>query len=221
MKIGITERGDAGIDFSWIGAKVDGMILITKKLSHQFIAAAARENAIVHATITGLGGTIIEPNVMPPGEAYEHFEDLVNEIGKERVVLRIDPIVPSRKEAAEKVFKDLRHFGTRVRISFMDNYTHVRGRFRRVKADLEPYDFHAPLAERIKMAKFFEGAEICGEPNMICSGCVSQRDLGILGLESGNGTKGQRLACCCLAEKTELLTSRKQCPHGCLYCYWK
>ena len=39
MKIGITERGDASIDYQWKGKlpSVDGAILITKNLTDQFI----------------------------------------------------------------------------------------------------------------------------------------------------------------------------------------
>lgn len=39
MKIGVTERGDAGIDFSWKDKShtVDGMILITKAINNAFL----------------------------------------------------------------------------------------------------------------------------------------------------------------------------------------
>lgn len=39
MKIGVTERGDAGIDFSWKDKShtVDGMILITKAINNVFL----------------------------------------------------------------------------------------------------------------------------------------------------------------------------------------
>ena len=40
MKIGITERGDAGLDFTWYNAvktnKVDGAVLITKNITSEF-----------------------------------------------------------------------------------------------------------------------------------------------------------------------------------------
>ena len=38
MKIGITERGDAGINLAWVSKvnTVDGMILITKNLTEMF-----------------------------------------------------------------------------------------------------------------------------------------------------------------------------------------
>lgn len=54
-------------------------------------------------------------------------------------------------------------------------------------------------------------------------GCVSKRDFEILGLniEDVNGSSNQRPLCLCCSAKTELLKSKKPCPHSCLYCYWK
>ncbi|CAG1004409.1 hypothetical protein METP3_03609 [Methanosarcinales archaeon] len=226
--IGITERGDAGLNFYWekeYGLQdCDGVILITKHLSTHFIERAAEYNSIVHATITGHGGTIIEPNVPPADESAKLFGKLVETLGTDRVVLRIDPIIPtfSHVATAKKVYEALKGYNTRIRISFLDNYPHVKERFQ--AAGLEPlkYSFHAPLAGRMEMASFFPGAEICGEPGMECTGCVSERDLRTLGIEPPKSLGGfQRAACKCLAVKRELLKHRGQCESGCLYCYWK
>jgi hypothetical protein len=109
--IGVTERGDAGLNFYWEKEyklqRCDGVILITKHLSSHFIERAAEYNCIVHATITGLGGTVIEPNVKPWQESSELFRRLIDRIGGERVVLRIDPIIPSRWEIAYEVYEAL------------------------------------------------------------------------------------------------------------------
>lgn len=60
MKIGITERGDAGLDYTWVTKlnKMDGVILITKNLSDKFIQTVtdcykSYPNIIVHAGCTG------------------------------------------------------------------------------------------------------------------------------------------------------------------------
>ncbi len=60
IKIGITERNDAGLDFSWYEKRnnYNGLILITKKLSDEFIEKVMDTNCIVHTTITGLGSSI-------------------------------------------------------------------------------------------------------------------------------------------------------------------
>ncbi len=227
ISIGITERGDAGLDFSWreSAKQCDGVILITKHLSPYFIEEAAKINCIVHATITGHGGTIIEPNVRPWCQSAELFRQLVNKIGAERVVLRIDPIIPSRWQTAHEVYKAL-HVNagnrTRVRISFLDNYSHTKARFNAAGIQPEPYYFHAPLIQRKTIAASFPDAEICGEPGMSCTGCVSAKDLSILNIPQIHDLKGnQRADCQCLAAKKELLNHRGQCLNGCLYCYWK
>jgi len=227
ISIGITERGDAGLDFSWRESvnQCDGVILITKHLSPSFIEEAAKVNCIVHATITGHGGTVIEPNVKTWHESSDLFRQLVNRIGALRVVLRIDPIIPGRWETAYQVYQTL-HVNTenktRVRISFLDNYPHTKARFRAAGIQPEPYSFHAPLVQRKTIAAHFPDAEICGEPVMPCTGCVSEKDLSILNIPQINSLKGyQRPACQCLAAKKELLKQRGQCPSGCLYCYWK
>jgi len=102
--IGITERGDAGLNFYWekeYGLRnCDGIILITKHLSDHFIERAAKYNSIVHATITGHGGTVIEPNVPSADESAKLFGKLVDTLGIDRVVLRIDPIIPTFDHAA-------------------------------------------------------------------------------------------------------------------------
>ena len=183
-------------------------------------------NCIVHATITGLGSSIYEPNVPDTNYSFYYFNNLCECIGEERVVLRIDPIIPT-KEGVEKALDVYNKFyienKTRVRISFLDNYPHVKQRF--IEAGLKPllYNFHAPLELRKEILKLFPNAEVCGEPGIKSIGCVSEKDLEILRIEMPeNVVKGfQRTECQCLSIKKEIFTERKQCPNRCLYCYWK
>ncbi len=232
MRIGVTEKGDAGLDFAWINKanEYDGIILITKHISYGFIEHASKTNAIVHATITGHGGTIYEPKVPPISISKIQFEHLVNKIGPERVVLRIDPIIPTDSGVAKAIFvyqQIHENMGkrTRIKISFMDNYVHVKDRF--TKAGIKPLDyfFHAPIELRKKIASYFPDAEICGEPGFDCEGCVSKKDLEIFGIDISKVDPKiggfQREECRCLACKIEMLNNKRQCKSGCLYCYWK
>ena len=229
VRIGITERGDAGLDFSWMRKAIDydGTILITKHLSYNFIEQAAKINSIVHATITGHGGTVYEPRVQPLLISRQYFQKLVDKIGQERVVLRIDPIIPTDSGIAKAIYvyqqlHENMDKKTRVIISFMDNYDHVKKRF--TDTGLKPLDylFHAPLELRQKITSYFPDAEICGEPGFQCAGCVSEKDLKILGIKGGSKIGGwQREHCKCLVCKTEMLSNRGQCRGGCIYCYWK
>ena len=67
--------------------------------------------------------------------------------------------------------------------------------------------------------------ESCAEPGLteaIPCGCISSYDLALLGLEDKDAaaTGPQRKNCLCYPGKTELLSNRRQCGHGCVYCYW-
>lgn len=228
-KIGVTEKGDAGLDFSWMKTSkdYDGVVLITKHLSHGFIEYASKINSIVHATITGHGGTIYEPKVPSLTISRMYFDILVKTLGPERVVLRIDPIIPDDRgiAVAINVYDQIHVKGgkrTRVKISFMDNYPHVKERF--TKAGLEPlnYYFHASLELRKKIAAYFPDAEICGEPGFNCTGCISKKDLEIFKIDAESKAGGwQREECRCLTYKTEMFKNKGRCQHECLYCYWK
>lgn len=219
MRIGITERGDAGLDPSWIANDCDGVIAITKA-PHKLISPLP-ENTIVHCTITGYGGTFIEPGVASPEITLESYNRLVDQYGGERIVLRIDPIIPSTKgiETAKAIFAKRRG---RVRISFIDAYDHVRERFAEHGIEIPWKGVHAPLETRKKYLEEFPDVEICGEPDLVCTGCVSKKDLAVLGLYSKSDKKAkQRPYCNCLAIKKELFVYRKPCEHKCIYCYWK
>ena len=63
MKIGITEAGDAGLDFSWVDKLFDINIIITKHLTarNEQLIKALLENSHkinLHCTCTGYGGTL-------------------------------------------------------------------------------------------------------------------------------------------------------------------
>ena len=244
-RIGITEAGDAGLDLSWEEKldSVDGAIVITKHVNKQFIDAVLRnaDKLIVHATVTGYGGTVVEPNVPLMILQYRNTVRLINSgFPQERVVIRIDPIIPTDKgiDRAERVLHLFSSGGFhRFRISVIDMYPHVRKRF--AEAGLyDPYNgqFQASPEQFSKVdymlreiqSRIGETCRIesCAEPNLnvpIQCGCISEYDLHILGLQDENQDFSgyQRKNCMCYAGKTELLNKKKRCKHQCLYCYWK
>jgi hypothetical protein len=227
-KVGITERGDAALDLSWKEAVLGGLptILITKDPLALSRHIEKDMNVIIHCTITGYGGTRLEPNVIPPDMAVKGLMRLVDILGIERLVLRIDPIIPCKFEIKRINIKDLIpekvYSVIRRRVSFLDNYDHVKKRFKKAGLKALPYGFHAPLDTRKMIVEVLNNPEVCGEPGLSCVGCVSLKDLEILGVKPSKEYKPkQRSACTCLASKVELLDNTKQCAHGCLYCYWK
>lgn len=237
-KIGITERGDAALDLSWLDwVRADKpAILITKdpltlcRIIEKYNLQERR--IIVHATITGFGGTILEPNVLPAKDQIIGYNYLSAILRPDRVVLRVDPIIPTEK-GVDTALRVMKHaVKRRVRISFLDLYRHVQTRFREVGLPI-PYvymdgfilNMHSGLeyrkeAHRRIVNLIWTAPEICGEPDMVCTGCISEIDCEILGVVPG-GETNIRAGCACLSNKQELLTERKQCKHNCLYCYWK
>ena len=247
MLIGITERGDAALDLSWI-AKLpdyDGAILITKNVaSPDFLKAIVpfKHKVIIHATITGYGGTRIEPNVPPWQETVKALNELTDQ--GYNTVLRVDPIIPTI-DGTDLVCKVIEAAKTeRVRMSFIDLYPHVLERLAAASLTLMWSSFHAPAHLRFDciselLHTFLEKRfEMCAEnakdmdsfDASLCAmgssveyiGCVSKRDLDLLGLKDDDTErKGQRPLCGCLACKTEMLENKGPCRHGCVYCYWK
>jgi DNA repair photolyase len=230
--IGITERGDPALDTTWQKWVSAGnpTILITKNpmLLHKYLLniLPANINIIVHCVITGFGKTKLEPGVPTADKSLLYYNKLIALLSADRVILRVDPVIPTIRGIATAT-KILRHTKTRVRISFIDNYIHLKKRFTAAGIRQLPWEtFHAPLTLREEaLLKLQQNCptkiEICGEPGMVCNGCISHLDCKTLGVTTANTLQGQRTSCKCLSLKHELLNKRKQCEHGCLYCYWK
>lgn len=253
-RIGVTEAGDAGLDLSWADrlCKVDSAVVITKCVSPKFreIVLANKDKLIVHATTTGYGGTILEPNVPSLDDEFDAVMALVQAgFPKEKIVIRVDPIIPTSKgiETAKKVIRLFMDSGfSRYRVSIIDMYPHARERFKQAGLRLPYGEFEfSPNTEQVKavdkmlsdMLKYWQlleyhnsstlRIECCAEPeltNVIQCGCVSDYDLKLFGLTENNDVDNlgyQRPHCLCYSGKRELLRHRKRCGHGCLYCYWK
>jgi len=227
MKFYITERGDAALDQSWRLLGDVPIVLITKAPSK---LGEIPPHAIVHCTITGFGGTLLEPGVKSFYEEIEAYRRIARKIGSERTVLRIDPIIPTVKgtNLAISVLAEAAKYipNIRLRISFMDMYPHIVKRFTANEIPIPYSTLHAPLDMRISalnaLKDYAPGLEICGEPDMNCTGCISQRDMDAIGLTCAlTGKCTQRASCLCPSEKTEALKGRGQCAHNCLYCYWR
>jgi len=221
-KIGITERADPTVNLKWRAWAAEGnpAILVTKMPRLLYSMIGGCKNIIVHCTITGLGGTAIEPKIDPADISLEYYHRLCDHLGKERVVLRIDPIV-HWEDFQSELKRIAGEAEDRLRISFVDMYFHSRNRFLRAGLVLPQETFHKPLEERKRIWEELGRPEVCGEPGLPSIPCVSKLDCEILGVKPIPALKGQRRACGCLANKVELCTWPPRCTYGCLYCYWK
>lgn len=142
MKIGITEQGDGGLNTSWFDklSNVDAAIIITKKLTDDCIEKllAASKPVTLHCGCTGNGGSYLEPNVPDYTWQLGQLKTLLlRGFPANRVVLRIDPIIPT-DECLSNATKVLDYIISnqipisRVRISVYDEYNHVKDRLRAI-----------------------------------------------------------------------------------------
>ena len=237
-KIGITEAGDAGLDFSWADKLYDINIIITKHLTPKntkliSLLLENQDKIILHCTCTGYGGTIVEPNVPEPAEVYAGVKELISRgFPVSQIVLRTDPIIPTDKgiNRVEKVWQQFSDLEIeRCRFSIIDMYPHVKDRFQKVCGNIPFEGFIVPkeMIENVNIAisnnqTLYTHFESCAESIGEQVGCISKRDFDVLNLEFNNTNGGfQRKGCLCCAGKTELLNNKKRCPSGCIYCYWR
>ena len=188
-------------------------------------------------TITGLGGTDLEPAVPPWEQAVGQLAGLVAFVGDpRRVAVRFDPIVHwvedgvvrSNLDFAEPVFRAASEHGVkRVISSFAAMYDKVRRRKwpwhdppggekveigRRLLALAERYG----LSLRACCDPFLEEA---GAEQSHCIDAALLSELHPRGLPADpRPDKGQRGGCGC-SISVDIGSYKQRCPNGCLYCY--
>lgn len=238
IKFGITEAGEAGIDFSWANKLLDGNIIITKQLTTKNeklinLLLENKDKIILHVTCTGYGGSKMEPNVPEPKEVLLGVKYLINKgFPIEQTVLRTDPIFPTDigLRHVVDIWEMFKETGiSRVRYSIVDLYRHTKDRIFEAYGKLPFEGFSAPkymienLLKAIEPYRRFYNFEACAENLPDLCGCISVKDYEILGLDTSDIQVGgfQRKGCACCIGKTELLNNKKRCSSGCLYCYWK
>lgn len=259
-KIGVTERGDPALSDIWTyklrHGKYNGAVIITKdfytveKQLWKLFRDMPTFPIIIHTTITGYGGTKLEPNVPKPYINFAVLNEFMRKCDREPntvrdIVLRVDPIIPTRKgiETARNMIEIGYAIGIRrFRVSMIDMYKHVMQRFRALDFPLpygenfQPKECHAKAIDRMidgfkkSISKYGMDDvrfESCAEPllqSTLQQGCISQYDLMKMDLYIRNEdfeVGNQRKECLCYAGKSELLEGCKQCDHRCAYCYWK
>ncbi len=237
--IGTTETGEIAFDLEAFEHLHEANIIITKRLTSPLIQRLVenKEKIILHLTCTGWGGSKVEPLVPTADTTRAQFKKLIRAgFPLDQVVLRIDPVILT-KEGVERLNHVLDLFEDsgikRYRVSYIDMYRHAKVRFNEAGIELPHETFHAPIELRRKVTDQLVAlgketgfdVELCGEPGLDSTPCVSQKDIDILGLTGKItlvGNAQQRDACGCPANKKQILTKRPgRCANKCLYCYWK
>ena len=159
QKIGVTESGEISFNLDAFDRLYKGNIIITKRLTDKVIEKLVehKNKVILHLTVTGMGGTRIEPLVPKAEETHAKLVKLLDSgFPVSHVVIRVDPIVPTERgmNTALDVIAAFGGLGIkRLRFSFLDNYKHVKSRFAKEGIPtLYGGEFHAPLEERLAHA---------------------------------------------------------------------
>lgn len=194
------------------------------------------DQVYVHLTLTGLGGTKIEPYVPKPAQVIALLPSLIRFLGcPGRLRLRLDPLVKIQVGnyvwtnfslvdhlllAAAKA--GVKNFTT----SFLSTYPKVQERLQRLG-----FRYLAPTEEE-KKAQLERLRQQAAKLNVVLSGCCTE-GLPAQGCIDGfllqslhpygepcriEKAKGQRKSCLC-THSLDLGWYNMRCPSGCVYCY--
>lgn len=236
------ERVMERIKEEWYKSFRIGVLLITKDVESVIpILELTNEllvQTVLHATMTGLAKTAMEPRVPIPERNIASLTNLMNRNYKKlEVVLRVDPLIPkiTNWPYVEYIVEECSKIGIkRCRTSVVDYYPFVRAKFKKAGYPYCP-DFQVTqgdidnnLAGLGNICNMYDmSLELCAEVSPILVrygalhvGCANQNDWGghatMKRIEPGK----QRKSCFCNVRKYDLLPVGTDCHHGCLYCYY-
>lgn len=224
-------------------ANVHTVVLWTKDptnlLRHKELrdALAGVGQVFVHWTITGLGGTFLEPHVPPSARQLGLIPDVIAHVGDpRRVHLRYDPLISARRgdDLVSNIDLDLlrtiaepfaRAGVPAVHTSFVTVYRKVTRRLAAAGVTLQDYSPEQRRAFLGEMAETARGLDMelltCCEPGFPTRRCIDGELLSKLHPAQepcrADRARGQRDLCGC----THSLDVGRylRCPNRCLYCY--
>jgi hypothetical protein len=189
-----------------------------------------------HITITGLGGTPLEPNVPRADEALASLKELIQFVGSpERVRVRPDPLVfleyggrvITNVPVVENIIREAAELGVRTfSTSFMEHYPKVVSRLQ--KHGFHCREFSTERRRNIITALSRIAAQAggilytCAVPGFPVSKCIDGELLARLHPKGEpcrvDKAPGQRKLCGC-THSVDIGWYDMTCCSGCLYCY--
>ena len=190
----------------------------------------------VHLTITGLGGTLLEPHIPPWPEVAGMLPGLVDLTGEpRRVSWRFDPLIRARTSTLQ--FDNFPLFGeiaaqvaacgiTTCRTSWVEPYRKVQRRLsaRHIELDIAAPEERRQQARELQTIAAPLGIDIffCAMEGFDRSRCIDGERLTRLHPDaracSQARASGQRKLCGCTRSR-DIGWYSQTCANGCLYCY--
>lgn len=190
----------------------------------------------LHYSITGLGGTILEPNVPDPQTALTQLPRLIQLVNEPaRIRIRFDPIVHIQTQNGAEIcnldfFKILAPCLERlglvnVSTSWMQVYNKVKRRLLRHGLTPAPVSMERRVEEQALLSQIAQAHGLCLHgccvPEWPRSKCIDGELFNTLHpkghLTSTKRARGQRPSCGC-TESWDI-GWYLPCMHGCVYCY--
>jgi len=190
----------------------------------------------VHLTITGLGGSVLEPRIPFWQEVVGMIPALVDLVGDaRRITWRFDPIIHanvngkilSNRDEFAGIIEAVAQMGIPLcRTSWVEPYAKVQRRLARSGIELilsTPEERYAQARELTRIAEQHGmRMQFCAVPGFPPSRCIDGELLSELHPDGLHCTraraKGQRPLCGC-THSIDIGWYSQKCPHGCLYCY--
>ncbi|RPI02799.1 MAG: DUF1848 family protein [Calditrichaeota bacterium] len=207
-------------------------------LRHQplFRQLSEYEQIFLHLTITGLGGSDMEPHVPSPNTVLSSLPELITLLkSPERIRIRFDPIIHMRNAEGisvenlyffDELAPQIAEAGVKqVSISWVQIYRKVASRLCRnnwrvieISAEQQKDEQNYMQITARKFGLQLHGCCVPGWPRSKCIDGELLTRLHPSGLQaSPRKAKGQRAACGC-TESWDI-GWYYPCRHGCLYCY--
>ncbi len=194
----------------------------------------------LNLTVTGLGGSFLEPRVPPLKEIFKRMPDIVGLIGSpQRISLRYDPLIEVVDDQGNHfsnitpqifipILKETARLGIPIiRTSYVTTYRKVLTRFKRLglKFIEHPLEEVTDFIREVMMVEANRlGIEVrtCVVPHLTeGSGCIDGQLLRRLHphKERCSIAKDQSQREWCFCTKSHDIGNWALCANGCLYCY--
>lgn len=206
-------------------------VLWTKNPKNLINSGMDFRRVALQLTITGLGGSVLEPNVPQAEEVWKCAEQLISKgFNPSLINWRMDPLIPGyhTPEIVRSLARRAASLGIdRCTTSFITWYGHVKQRWPEgIKTQRDTTE-QRRIAQTVKNVLNEFGIKLygCTQPHLADiiqpSKCIDgDYYASVTGFDfDTEKDPSQRKACGCT--KSIDIGRYRNCPHGCLYCYNK